>query len=171
MGKLDYVDESTFNQGHIELHIEPAPDFTKRFGAKVKKVGGRYSEVRGDKSKRFVTIPVTAFTTALVQDIVSEFRCDTVVLRPWVAKADVRYPRRDLKAGKELTRLSLFKNYMKWTQERSRGALKEKRAYEKEKAERECEERPVKLMAERARLKERLAEIEAELEQLKVKAV
>jgi len=42
----------------VELHLSPCPTFTKRFGRRVKALGGRYSDCRGSSYKRFVTVPV-----------------------------------------------------------------------------------------------------------------
>ena len=51
----------------VELHLSKNTEFTTRFGARVKSVGGRYSDVRGDANRRFVTLP--ASETALIDEL------------------------------------------------------------------------------------------------------
>jgi len=43
----------------IELHLSGNPEFTRKYGQKVKAAGGRYSECRGDSSIRFVHLPLS----------------------------------------------------------------------------------------------------------------
>jgi hypothetical protein len=53
--------------GTVELHLSRNTEFTTRFGARVKCVGGRYSDVRGDATRRFVTLP--ASETTLIDEL------------------------------------------------------------------------------------------------------
>ena len=52
------------------MHLSSSPAFTRRFGKKVKALGGRYSHCRGDCSKRFVTLPTTPEGALLADEIV-----------------------------------------------------------------------------------------------------
>jgi hypothetical protein len=43
----------------IELHLSPCPELVKRYGKRIKAIGGSYSACRGYDTKRFVDIPAT----------------------------------------------------------------------------------------------------------------
>lgn len=55
----------------VVLHISPLPDFTRQFGDSVRAAGGKYSDVRGNATHRFVTLP--AGCDELVDRIVAAF--------------------------------------------------------------------------------------------------
>lgn len=62
----------------FELHINSDPDFTKKFGKKVKAIGGHYRACRGYQTTRFVHIPNTEEGRELAQAILDEFAFDSV---------------------------------------------------------------------------------------------
>jgi hypothetical protein len=53
--------------GKLELHLRADPDFAVRFGNRIKRVGGSYSNVRGHVRTRYVTVP--AGETALIDEL------------------------------------------------------------------------------------------------------
>lgn len=55
----------------LELHLSGNPDLPKKFGARIKAVGGRYNAVRGYGHDRYVTIPATE--TALADALIKNF--------------------------------------------------------------------------------------------------
>jgi hypothetical protein len=68
----------------IELHLNGSPDFTRKYGHKVKSLGGRYSACRGYSIKRFVDVPWTTEGQSLANELIAEFgnsKRTTVVLR------------------------------------------------------------------------------------------
>ncbi|WP_327210393.1 hypothetical protein [Rhizobium leguminosarum] len=93
----------------VVLHLSPLADFTRQFGDAVRAAGGKYSDVRGNATHRFVTLPagcddlldriVAAFphgakTTLVVEDLWTEehgFRVKAVVgNRTWLKVFDYR---------------------------------------------------------------------------------
>lgn len=56
----------------IELHLGTSPEFT-RYSKKVKALGGKYSDCRGNASKRFVTLPWSDEGRALANKLFEEF--------------------------------------------------------------------------------------------------
>jgi hypothetical protein len=56
---------------NVELHLSPSTEFTRKYGKKVKAVGGNYSQVRGNSFQRFVTVP--ASEKELIDNLVTEF--------------------------------------------------------------------------------------------------
>jgi len=56
----------------VELHLRPSPEFS-RYSKKVKALGGRYSECRGNAYKRFVHLPWTEEGRALANRLIEEF--------------------------------------------------------------------------------------------------
>jgi len=71
----------------LEMHLSASPAFTaKRWGHRVKNLGGRYSECRGDRDTRFVELPATRDGYLLADALLRDFRkygCNktTVVVR------------------------------------------------------------------------------------------
>lgn len=57
----------------IELHLNSSPEFTKKYGKKVKELKGTYNKCRGYSSERFVTIPVNEESKPVIQKIFNEF--------------------------------------------------------------------------------------------------
>lgn len=57
----------------MELHIYGNPEMPKRFGAKVKALGGSYSACRGYESTRFVYLPLTTEGFALAEELVAAY--------------------------------------------------------------------------------------------------
>lgn len=56
----------------IELHLGTSPEFS-RYSKKVKALGGRYSECRGDAPSRYVHLPWTEEGRALANTLVAQF--------------------------------------------------------------------------------------------------
>lgn len=56
----------------IELHLGTSPEFS-RYSKKVKALGGRYSECRGDVPSRYVHLPWTEEGRALANTLVAQF--------------------------------------------------------------------------------------------------
>ena len=56
----------------IELHLGTSPEFS-RYSKKVKALGGRYNECRGNAYRRFVTLPWTEEGRELANKLVAEF--------------------------------------------------------------------------------------------------
>ena len=56
----------------VELHLGTSPEFTK-YSKRVKALGGKYSDCRGNTSKRFVTLPWTPEGRELADKLVAEF--------------------------------------------------------------------------------------------------
>jgi hypothetical protein len=57
----------------VELHLSPSPEFS-RYSKKVKALGGRYNQCRGNAHRRFVTLPWTDEGRTLANELVFEFR-------------------------------------------------------------------------------------------------
>jgi hypothetical protein len=64
----------------VRVDLTRNSDFVKKFGKKVKSLGGHYSECRGHGSARYVTLPIAkisderlAEVTALIGQLVKEF--------------------------------------------------------------------------------------------------
>lgn len=57
---------------HLELQLCPSP-LSAADSAAIKRVGGRYSECRGNKDVRFVHIPWTHAARSLVDDLLSRY--------------------------------------------------------------------------------------------------
>lgn len=57
----------------IELHLSAHDtSWTRKFGLRVKRAGGEYSDIRGSKSNRYVTIPIHALEAEeLIADIIA----------------------------------------------------------------------------------------------------
>jgi hypothetical protein len=70
----------------VELHLGSNPEFTRKYGAKVKAAGGRYTECRGHSNTRFVDLPWTDESRDLANKLIAEFgrlnNRTVVVLRP-----------------------------------------------------------------------------------------
>lgn len=66
---------------HVELHIAADPTFTRKWGKRVKIVGGSYSDIRGHAYKRYVMLPFNEQTASLVEGIVDDCRCEVMVFR------------------------------------------------------------------------------------------
>jgi hypothetical protein len=64
---------------HIELRLSGDPDFPKKFGKRVKAVGGSYTEARGGFTDRFVTLPAAALD--LADEISATFGLRHLILR------------------------------------------------------------------------------------------
>lgn len=56
----------------VELHLGPSASFTK-YSKRVKALGGKYSDCRGNTYKRFVTLPWTPEGRELADKLVAEF--------------------------------------------------------------------------------------------------
>jgi hypothetical protein len=56
----------------VELHIGTSPEFSK-YSKKVKALGGKYSDCRGNTYKRFVTLPWTPEGRELADTLVAKF--------------------------------------------------------------------------------------------------
>lgn len=56
----------------VELQLSPSPEFS-RYSKKVKALGGRYNECRGNAYRRFVTLPWTDEGRELANKLVAEF--------------------------------------------------------------------------------------------------
>lgn len=56
----------------VELHLGTSPEFSK-YSKRVKALGGKYSDCRGNTSKRFVTLPWTPEGRELADKLVAEF--------------------------------------------------------------------------------------------------
>ena len=56
----------------VELHLSACSTLPKRFGKKIKAAGGRYSECRGDVSRRYVTLPIEG-NEALIDTLCAEY--------------------------------------------------------------------------------------------------
>ncbi len=56
----------------VELHLGTSPEFT-RYSKKVKALGGRYSDCRGNAYKRFVDLPWTPEGRELANKLIAEF--------------------------------------------------------------------------------------------------
>lgn len=44
----------------VEAHLSGNPEFTRRFGQRVRNAGGKYNECRGHSETRYVTLPMAA---------------------------------------------------------------------------------------------------------------
>lgn len=67
----------------VELHLGTSPEFSK-YSKKVKALGGKYSDCRGNTSKRFVTLPWTPEGRELADKLVAQFgrgRDTTLIVR------------------------------------------------------------------------------------------
>lgn len=56
----------------VELQLSPSPEFS-RYSKKVKALGGRYNECRGNAYRRFVTLPWTEEGRELANKLAAEF--------------------------------------------------------------------------------------------------
>ena len=65
----------------LELHISDDPAFTRKFGKRMKRAGGRYSSVRGSSSRRYIDAPMGWAGHLLADEIAAVFRPETVILR------------------------------------------------------------------------------------------
>lgn len=63
----------TNKSNRIELHIAPDPEFTRTHGARLKRIGGTYSAARGDATRRFVHVPLTAEGIRLAEEIAAAY--------------------------------------------------------------------------------------------------
>jgi hypothetical protein len=73
--------------GKLELHLTSDPEFTGKFGRRVKEAGGTHSGARGYRTTRYVTIP--AAQTVLINELARKFGRSSktvVVLRDLSAK-------------------------------------------------------------------------------------
>lgn len=59
--------------GTWEIHCNASPDFTRKYGRKVKAVGGTYSVCRGYSEKRYVKIPNTPEGRKVADAVIREF--------------------------------------------------------------------------------------------------
>ena len=58
----------------VELHLSPSPEFSRYgYSKKVKTLGGRYSQCRGDAYRRYVTLPWTEEGRELANELVTKF--------------------------------------------------------------------------------------------------
>lgn len=62
--------------GSVELHLNPDPSLPRRFGKRIKKMGGSYRAARGHADTRFVSIPWTAEGRDLANTLVEQFGRD-----------------------------------------------------------------------------------------------
>lgn len=62
----------------VRVDIGADPKFTRKFGQRVKAVGGRYSDVRGHCERRYVHLPACALP--LADEIARTYRPDVVVV-------------------------------------------------------------------------------------------
>lgn len=85
----------------IEIHLAADPEFPKIFGKRVRDCGGKFSEIRGMTSTRYVTLPSSE--TGLMDEILEKFwsRKVTLVLRDFSVAGfgDGRAERAVKKAG------------------------------------------------------------------------
>ena len=55
----------------VDIHACADPEFTRRFGKRVKAAGGDYSHARGNQCTRFVTVPITE--PEMIDEIVAAY--------------------------------------------------------------------------------------------------
>lgn len=66
----------------VELHLRADAELPKRFGQRIKAVGGGYSKCRGHTDKRFVKVPINEIE--LINELITTFpdyRSTTVIFR------------------------------------------------------------------------------------------
>ena len=84
LSAFDFVKELEF---HFSAYGAGGSEFTKRFGKRIKALGGRYSDVRGHASKRYVTVPIDGSGKAITLILeLLEIGSGTIVLRNTLVK-------------------------------------------------------------------------------------
>ena len=159
----------------FELHINASPDFTRKgWGKKVRAAGGTFRNVRGFTDVRIVFLPATEETCALAVDLVCAFprqhSAGTVVLGRTVGRptgSPSLYYTVNARRGRtpEEIRRSAGNVIAKAVAAMTRINV-EHAERERLEASNRAAMRPIKLLAERDSLLERLAEVDRELSAL-----
>jgi len=164
-----------FYEDKIELHLSPISsetheiDLPRRWGHRIRELGGEYSEARGASMVRYVKLPASPAGIALAATLVREYHvpgmsresgapfCTTAVARPG--------------RGYDLSRVVYLRTaapepQLAWMLGYCRGVSLATLLREDDRREQQRIERPAKLREERDRLRARLAEVERELAEL-----
>jgi hypothetical protein len=57
----------------FDLHLSPSAELPKRFGKRIRAVGGTYSDCRGYDSVRYVSVPATKAGRVLADELLARF--------------------------------------------------------------------------------------------------